>query len=172
MAVHAIQETAQMTDPAKGFMFELIFENLLGDKGITGEQFELRAQSYTFPGGESMGTTSMSIAGYTRNDAGLKSRGGTWTTSIIETQDYDVIRRFESWLNIMHDFNSGVTGFSSEYKIDIQVNALNAKKEVKVKRKLKRAWPQKTSDYTYGPKDDKALNQTVTWQYDWWDTVD
>lgn len=170
MAVHAIQETAQMTDPAKGFMFELIFENLLGSRGITGEQIELRAQSYTFPG-ESMSTTSMAIAGYDRHDAGLKSRGGDWTTSIIETQNYDAINRFEDWLTIMHDFNSGITGFTSEYKIDIQINALNAKKSAVVKRKLRRAWPKTIGNYTFGPKDDKALNLSVTWRFDWWETV-
>lgn len=171
MAVHAIQETAQMTDPAKGFMFELIFENLLGSKGITGEQIELRAQSYTLPG-ETISTTNMTIAGYDRKDSGLKSRGGTWQTTIIETQDYDVLKRFEDWMNIMHDFNSGITGFSSEYKIDIQVNALNAKKEAKLKRKLKRAWPSQTSAYTFGPKSDQALTQNVTWTYDWWETIE
>lgn len=170
MAIHAIEETSQMTDPAKGFMFELIFENLFGEGGITGEQIELRAQSYTLPG-ESVSETSMSLAGYERRDSGLVTKGGDWSTQIIETQNYDTIKRFESWIDIMHDYSSGVTGLSSEYKTDIQINALNAKKEVILKRKLRRAWPKNISEMTYGPRDDKAINVRITWRYDWWETV-
>lgn len=168
MGLHPISETANMTDPVKGFMFELVFENLLGDKGITGEEFELRAQSYTFPG-ENLTDTSMNIAGHERVDAGLKKRGGSWSTQVIETQKADVSQRFESWLNIMHDLSSGVTGLSSEYKVDITVNMLNAKKQVIKPKKLKRAWPHDYGALNFAPTDATALKMSVNWRFDWWE---
>ena len=168
MGVHPIEETLQMTDPAKGYLFDLVFENLLGDKGISGEQFELRVQSYTFPG-EKVDTIEMNIGGNKRTDAGLKHRAGTWKTEVIETQDADMLERFQSWLNLMHDLNTGITGFSTEYKIDITVRMLNAKLQPVKTRKLRRAWPTGTGALNFNSNDKRALKLSVDWTYDWWD---
>lgn len=168
MGVHPIEETLQMTDPAKGYLFDLVFENLLGDKGIDGQQFELRVQSYTYPG-ETVDKIAMGISGNTRTDAGLKHREGTWKTDVIETQDADMLNRFQSWLNLMHDLDTGITGYSSEYKVDITVRLLNAKLEPVKTRKLRRAWPTNTGDLNFSPMSKDALKLSVTWQFDWWD---
>lgn len=168
MGVHPIEETLQMTDPAKGYLFDLVFENLLGDKGIDGQQFELRVQSYTYPG-EKVDTIGMGISGNTRTDAGLKHREGTWTTDVIETQDADMLNRFQSWLNLMHDLDTGITGYSTEYKVDVTVRLLNAKLEPVKTRKLRRAWPVSTKDLNFNPMSKEALKLSVTWQFDWWD---
>lgn len=168
MGVHPIEETLQMTDPAKGYLFDLVFENLLGDKGIDGQQFELRVQSYTYPG-ETVDKISMGISGNTRTDAGLKHREGTWKTDVIETQDADMLNRFQSWLNLMHDLDTGITGYSTEYKVDVTVRLLNAKLEPVKTRKLRRAWPVQTGDLSFNPMSKEALKLSVTWQFDWWD---
>lgn len=168
MGVHPIEETLQMTDPAKGYLFDLVFENLLGDKGISGQQFELRVQSYTYPG-EKVDTIGFNLGGNQRTDAGLKHREGTWKTDVIETQDADMLERFQSWLNIMHNLGDGTTGFSTEYKIDITVRLLNAKLQPVKVRKLRRAWPTSTGDLSFSPSSKDALKLTVNWQFDWWD---
>lgn len=168
MGVHPIEETLQMADPAKGFLFDLVFTNLLGDKGITGEQFELRVQSYTYPG-EKVNQINMNIGGNPRVDAGLKDRSGTWSTSVIETQNADMLERFQSWLNIMHDLSTGITGYSNEYKVDISVRLLNAKFEVVKVRKLKRAWPTTTGELSFKLNSTEALTLNVTWHFDWWE---
>ena len=168
MGVHPIEETLQMTDPAKGYLFDLVFENLLGDQCISGEQFELRVQSYTYPG-EKLATIPMNIGGNPRTDAGLKDRSGTWKTDVIETQDADMLNRFESWLKIMHDLSTGTTGYSTEYKVDITVRMLNAKLQPVKERKLKRCWPTQTDPLNFKPDSKEALKLGVSWQYDWWD---
>ena len=168
MGVHPIEETLQMTDPAKGYLFDLVFENLLGDKGISGEQFELRVQSYTYPG-ENVDTIPFNIGGNTRTDAGLKHRNGTWKTDVIETQDADMLNRFQSWLDIMHDLSSGITGYSTEYKVDVTVRLLNAKLQPVKTRKLRRAWPMKSGDLSFKPDDKSALKLSIDWTYDWWE---
>ncbi len=168
MGVHPIEETLQMTDPAKGYLFDLVFENLLGDKGIDGQQFELRVQSYTYPG-EKIDEISMGISGNTRTDAGLKHREGTWKTEVIETQDADMLNRFQSWLNLMHDLDTGITGYSTEYKVDITVRLLNAKLEPVKTRKLRRAWPVSTDNLSFNPMSKEALKLSVQWRFDWWD---
>ena len=168
MGVHPIEETLQMTDPAKGYLFDLVFENLLGDKGISGEQFELRVQSYTFPG-EQVDTIEMNIGGNKRTDAGLKHRSGTWSTDVIETQDADMLNRFQSWLEIMHDLSTGITGYSTEYKIDVTVRMLNAKLQPVKTRKLHRAWPTKSGDFQFSPSSKDALKLKIDWVFDWWE---
>lgn len=168
MGVHPIEETLQMADPAKGYLFDLVFTNLLGDKGITGEQFELRVQSYTYPG-EKVAQINMNIGGNPRVDAGLKDRSGSWSTSVIETQNADMLERFQSWLNIMHDLSTGITGYSNEYKVDVSVRMLNAKNEVAKIRKLKRAWPTTTGDLNFALNSTEALKLNVTWHFDWWE---
>ena len=168
MGVHPIEETLQMTDPAKGFLFDLVFENLLGDKGINGQQFELRAQSYSFPG-EKVEVISMNIGGNPRHDAALKDRSGTWSTEIIETQDADGLERFESWLQLMHDLGTGITGFSTEYKVDVTVRMLNAKLQPVKTRKLKRCWPTNTSELNFSANSKEKVSLKIGWQFDWWE---
>lgn len=168
MGVHPIEESLQLTDPIKGYMFDLVFENLLGKEGISGEQFELRVQSYTFPG-ETVDNVDFYIGCNKRTDAGLKHRHGTWSTDVIETQDTDMLNRFQSWLDLMHDLSSGTTGLSTEYKVDITVRVLDASMKPVKTRKLKRAWPYKTGDLNFNPQSKDAMRVKVDWYFDWWE---
>ena len=88
---------------------------------------------------------------------------------VIETQDADMLNRFQSWLNLMHDLNTGITGYSTEYKVDITVRLLNAKLEPVKTRKLRRAWPVSTDNLSFNPMSKEALKLSVQWRFDWWD---
>ena len=80
-----------------------------------------------------------------------------------------MLNRFQSWLNLMHDLNTGITGYSNEYKVDITVRLLNAKLEPVKTRKLRRAWPVSTDSLSFNPMSKEALKLSVQWRFDWWD---
>lgn len=167
MAIHEIQKVANMADPAKAFMYEVILSETKGGV-LNAENFELLTTSYTFPG-EKFSKTEIDVAGYHRTDAGLKQRNGTWKTETLVQWDADTIQEFENWMDIAHDIKTGIIRPSNDYKTSARVSQLDGNKKPVKTRKLYRLWPDETSSIEYNPVKPDAVKLTVNWVFDYWE---
>lgn len=90
-----------------------------------------------------------------------------WSAEFRIDDNYDLIKKWRAWEELVHGTSTNIASFPSQYKSDINLYRLDSQGNRLVSITLNGAWPM---NFTVGQLDTKTrepINATVTIKYDY-----
>jgi len=159
-----------LTNPAKSFLWTVVFTNPVG--GGDGKSLETRCQTASIPG-RSVGSIVIPFKG----TAGIKFPGKltmshTWSMTFLESAaDRKTFDAIYAWKQAIVDAKTGLGGPDSIIKSSIYLKCLNQSGAVWLTIKLTGCYPENMSDVPLSYSSQEQIMFNVTWAYDRWEKV-
>jgi hypothetical protein len=159
-----------LTNPAKSFLWEVMFTNPIG--GGDAKALETRCQTASIPG-RSFGSIIIPFKG----TAGIKFPGKlnmdhTWSTTFVEsTADQKTFNAIYAWKQAVLDAKTGIGGPDIAIKSNIYLKCLDQAGNTWLTIKMTGCYPENMSDTPLSYAANEEIRFSVTWAYDRWEKV-
>ncbi len=153
-----------ITDPARGYLWELIIPNpLAGDT----ETFLIRARTASMPQ-RTFGNIHIPF----KQTAGVEFPGKityphVWAITFIEGSDRQVLHDLYSWMNQIIDDKTGIGVLVT--KVDMYCHLIDTTGATNGKYKMVGCWPEAINEVGLDWDSEAEINIPTSWRYDRWE---
>lgn len=179
MSLHSLKDVNQLIDPLKQYQVTFTISHMRGSKGILGmlsggsgdkavssNTFELRCESFTYPGTK-ISTTETRIWTYKRKIASQQDKSGTWETTLIEDQNGAVLNTIQNWCDLINNPVTGLINPSTLYTSLANVDIRSADGKLAKRIYLRGLYPIEIKPININASSSDAVKVSVTWNYNW-----
>jgi len=155
---------ANLTNPAKTYLWEVVFPNPVSGNS---ETLSLRCQSSSIPE-RSFGTIKIEY----KQTAGVKYPGKvrfpqSWSLSFVEGEDRAILNAMNAWCDTIINAKTGVGELV--VKTDIYLRLLNTDGETAATYRMKGAYPETIGEVSLAYENESDIRYPVTFSYDRWE---
>jgi len=160
-----------LTNPAKSFLWEVLFTNPIG--GGDADALDTRCRSTSIPGRGSspinipyMGTPGIVVPG-------KATLSHSWVVTFLEnTEDRKTFDALYNWNEAIVGMRTGVGGPDPTIKSDIYLRCLDQAGDAWLSIKLFGCFPSEVGEVSMSYEDNSTLIFSVTFSYDRWERMD
>jgi len=159
-----------LTNPAKSYLWEVLFTNPIG--GGDADALDTRCRSASIPG-RSVGTIGIAYKG----TAGIQVPGKlqvshSWSVTFLEnTEDRKTFDALYDWHEAIVGMRTGIGGPDPAVKSDIYLRGLDQAGDVWLTLKLTGCFPAELGDVSLSYEDNSTILFPCTMSYDFWERV-
>ncbi len=166
-----IEQVSALVDPLKGYQYRVIIAPLPAGLGAPVDIMSIRVTTATLPGSD-IDPVETHLGGHTVRHAGRRRFSGTWTTTLVEGQDAQILKRLSSWQQMCYDQRTGKQAGKQNYQSRATIELYDDPGVVTFKRQLYGVWPQSVPDLSLDMNSSEAAIMDITWAFDFWDDTD
>ena len=154
----------QVRELARGYQFEMevIFPQIIGNS----EMVNILVHSTTMPGREISPTSDTSFMGLPYKLAADIKYNTSWTINFRVDDNYDVIKKWKAWAELVHGTETNIAAFPRQYKSNINFYRLDGAGNRIVAITLNGAWPKELKVTTLDTKNRAVQDANVVICYD------
>lgn len=154
-----------LTNPARPYMWELVFPNVIG--GGDAEALTVRAQSTSIPG-RSIGTFNIPF----KASAGVQypskiNLSHSWTVTFVEGEDAKIRTAIKAWLDAVLDAKSNISQGDDNIKANIYIRLIKLTGQEQHREFiLEGCFPVAIADSVLDNTTEDAIKYEVAFSYD------
>jgi len=165
----AVTSIEGLVDPFKQYQFMMFIGPIRGVTNFMGtDVMSLRCTATSLPG-STIPQVPVELAGFRLMYAGMRTFSHSWTTTLIEGQNQQVMLQLASWMKWCYNQRTGVSRFKADYQARGMVLTFDDPNTVTGQRNLYNIWPQGDPDKALSFASNNRQDISITWSFDYWD---
>lgn len=165
-----VESIEGLADPFKQYQFMMFIAPVRGVRTdfLPVDVMSLRCHATSLPG-SAIPQVPVELGGFRLMYAGMRQFSHSWTTTLIEGQNQQVMLQLASWMKLCYNQRTGLSTFKQNYQARGMILTFNDPNQTTGMRTLFNIWPQGDPDKALSFASNNRQDIQITWSFDYWD---
>lgn len=157
-----------LPDAAQTWNWTMFIPSIPNGGGSAAQQLTIKCKTTEIPSSK-LSQLKIELAGVSKQEAGRAEYDHTFSTTFLETVDYQTYLAFRAWRDYMRSWKNNTGSDSRAYKRNLELDMFDNAPEVGMTVKLMGAWPAELQAIPLDGAGQEAVMISVQWSFDYID---